>query len=229
VPHPEKILVIPAYRARTLGLGGAGFLPTASACSLLALLERGQFRVRDSVEHDPAYLQLIPYVYLVHGAGADLRIVSYRRGDGGGEDRLHARRSIGFGGHVEEADMSGYTSGPTQLYYALNSAMHREPDEEVEYRPLLSAQAFRHVGYLRDPSSPVGAVHLGVVHRQAMEAPAIESLEPDAIVDLRLETPGDLARDRDLYETWSRILIDALAEDATLLGRAVTGAVETTA
>jgi len=55
---------------------------------------------RSTCETDPNYLQIIPYVIIKDRYGY---IFSYRRGSGGGEERLLKKCSIGFGGHVEES------------------------------------------------------------------------------------------------------------------------------
>lgn len=53
---------------------------------------------RDICETDENYLQLIPYIAVVNERG---EYFSYERGSAGNEARLHAKRSIGLGGHID--------------------------------------------------------------------------------------------------------------------------------
>jgi predicted NUDIX family phosphoesterase len=54
---------------------------------------------RATCETDPTLQQVIPYIVLVDRKTN--RVLTYRRGQGGGENRLHGLYSIGFGGHIE--------------------------------------------------------------------------------------------------------------------------------
>src|SRR5262249_56256703 len=111
-----------------------------------------QFRPRSEVEDDPSLKQIIPYVIFRSGDA----VFCYTRGKSQGETRLHRLRSIGVGGHVSESDADGRA---TLDAYAM--ATHREPDQEVEVD---SDGTMRRVGLINDDSTPVGQVHLGVVH-----------------------------------------------------------------
>jgi predicted NUDIX family phosphoesterase len=152
----EKVLVIPTARFRAAGYFH-GFRPADDAYRS-AILDPAAFRFRPraEVETDPSFKQLIPYLVLKHGGEA----FHYRRGGSGTETRLAARRSIGIGGHISEADAAGgadpYLTG-----------MLRELTEEVE---LGCGYRERCVGFINDDRTPVGSVHLGVVHVFELDA-----------------------------------------------------------
>src|SRR5437763_13123 len=75
------------------------------------------FRSRQDVETDPSFKQIIPYVVLRHGD----HVFHYLRGQGAGEKRLRALRSIGVGGHINPSDGADpYRQG-----------LLREIDEEI--------------------------------------------------------------------------------------------------
>ncbi|MCA9060962.1 MAG: phosphoesterase, partial [Planctomycetaceae bacterium] len=58
---------------------------------------------RNQMEQDPSYKQLIPYcVFRCNG-----EVFYYQRGTEQGEARLHAKRSVGVGGHVSTLDLNG--------------------------------------------------------------------------------------------------------------------------
>ena len=73
------------------------------------------YRPRSAMEHDPSFKQLIPYVIFRHrDAAGQTLLFQYTRGKGQGESRLHAKRSIGIGGHIsaeDAAQASAYEEG----------------------------------------------------------------------------------------------------------------------
>jgi predicted NUDIX family phosphoesterase len=195
-PHSERVLVVPSAALDRLGRF-QGFSAEADRY-LEALLAPGlaTFRPRSEVEDDPSLKQIIPYVVFRSGG----LVFCYTRGGGGAEARLRRRRSLGVGGHVAEADAEG--RGTLDAY---ELALRRELDEEVE---IASPGTLRRVGLINDDATPVGRVHLGVVHLYELESPAVRPREED------LAEPGfapvERLRDEwEAFETWSQICIDA--------------------
>ena len=140
--------------------------------------------------------QIIPYVVLRCGDS----VFCYTRGKSQGEARLHRRRSVGVGGHVAESDAEGRRS-----IEAYQMAMRRELDEEVE---VASPGAMRLVGLINDDSTPVGSVHLGVVHLLELERPEVRPRE-EGLAEAEFVPISQLSRSWDEFETWSQICIDA--------------------
>jgi predicted NUDIX family phosphoesterase len=154
------------------------------------------FRPRFEVEDDPSLKQIIPYVVFT----TPTAVFCYRRGKSQGEARLHHLRSLGVGGHVAEEDCQGKS---TLEGYEL--ALKRELDEEVE---LLATGENLRVGLINDDSTPVGRVHLGVIHHYRIDRPALVAREA-GLADAEFVELGALGAIRGEFETWSQICIDS--------------------
>lgn len=153
------------------------------------------FRPRNEVEEDPSYKQLIPYCIFMHEG----KVFNYRRGKAGGEGRLHSKRSIGIGGHISSTDrMQG-----DRRY---DEAMHREISEEVV---LEAGFTDRCVGLINDDETPVGRVHLGIVHIFDLDSAKVLPRE-ESILEAGFAQPAELLQTRDQFETWSQICLDHL-------------------
>jgi predicted NUDIX family phosphoesterase len=190
----EQVLVIPATRLHSLGFFTG--LTTDIDRYLPALLEPRHlsFRHRSKMEIDTTWLQLIPYVVLEHAG----RLFYYTRGKSGGEKRLHALKSIGIGGHINPVD-----STEPDPYRA---GMMRELTEEVE---LQSPFTERILGLVHDPSTPVGQVHLGIVHVLTLERPEVSPRE-DAVGACGFTFRNQLIEQIDAFESWSQFALRAI-------------------
>ena len=162
--------------------------------------EHTSFRPRDEVEHDPGYKQLIPYLIFRHLDGDRQRVFQYTRGRGMGEGRLHSKRSVGIGGHISAADVAD-TGG--DVY---QQGMRREMEEEVVVETPFS---IRCVGLINDDQTPVGQVHLGVVHLVDCQQPAVRPREED-IIESGFRDVAEIMADLTGFETWSEICLRAL-------------------
>lgn len=164
------------------------------------ILEDGFFVERRHAERDPAFKQVIPYCVVVRGS----EVFRTRRLPRGGEVRLHGKRSVGIGGHLNPCDAPDVVA----------AGLRRELDEELVFEGPWTA---RPVGVLNDDSTEVGAVHVGLVHL-VETAGEVRVRETDRLeggfVDL-----ADLAEscrtERSSYESWSAFAIDRLALSAT--------------
>ena len=126
------------------------------------------------------------------------QLFHYRRGAGGTETRLHAKRSVGIGGHIAEADAAGgdpYTAG-----------MLRELSEEVAVD---TTSTGRLIGFIYDPRTPVGEVHLGVVHLFELHEPNVTPRE-DAIADAGFAALSELIVAKEEFETWSQFVLESI-------------------
>ncbi len=196
-PQSVRVLVVPAAALDRLGRF-QGFSGEAERyLDGLLVPELAQFRRRREVEDDPSFKQIIPYVVFRSG---DL-VFCYTRGGSLGESRLHRRRSLGVGGHVDEADAEGR---PTLEAYEM--AMRRELDEEVE---VASPGRIRRLGLINDDATPVGRVHLGVVHVYDLDRPAVTPRE-EGLADPEFLPLSDLRDQSEQFESWSQICIEAL-------------------
>ena len=196
MPLDEMVLVIPAARFRAAGYFHG--LRAADDSYRAAILDPAAFafRPRYEVETDPSFKQLIPYIVLKCGD----QLFHYRRGAAGTEKRLEARRSVGIGGHISEADAAGGTD-------PYHTGMMRELAEEVE---LGCGFRERCVGFINDDRTPVGRVHLGVVHVFELDALAASSRE-DALAGAGFAPLAELAKQAEQFETWSQFVLEMLA------------------
>lgn len=194
----EHVLVIPESRLGELGRF-SGFRPFCpQAFEALLNPEFMQFRPRSSVEEDPTFKQLIPYVILDAEINGQRSVFQYTRGKGQGEKRLHALRSIGIGGHISREDASGQ-----DLY---RSGMLRELDEEVVLGTTYDEQL---VGFIYDDTTPVGRVHLGVVHVLKLKSAEARAREAE-LTKSGFESVSHLKTELDRFETWSQLCLTHL-------------------
>lgn len=189
----ERVLVLPTARFHALGVF-QGFCPRV-ADYLPALLDPAHlcYLARGLAETDPTFKQLIPYIVL---RWRD-QIFCYTRGQAGGEARLQALRSLGIGGHICAED--GVSS--TDPYRA---GLARELEEEVF---LDTTYAERTLGLINDDRTPVGQVHLGIVHVLDLAEPKVRPRDP-ALAGGTFAPREQLARQRQEFETWSQFLLE---------------------
>jgi predicted NUDIX family phosphoesterase len=193
----ERVLVVPTAVFRERGLF-QGFRP-ASAELLPYLLDprHVSYRPRAQMEDDPSFKQIIPYVIL---RWRD-QLFHYTRGKRATEARLQALRSIGVGGHIS-ADDSGLFESPYR------EAMFREVAEEIHLESTYDESL---LGLINDDATPVGQVHLGVVHLFELREPNVRRKE--AVLTRAGFAPlAELHAQRAEFETWSQFLLDYLVE-----------------
>ncbi len=89
--------------------------------------------------------------------------------------------------------------------------MMRELTEEVE---LGCGFRERCIGFINDDRTPVGSVHLGVVHLFDLDAPSAKSRE-DALADGGFAHPAEFMEQLDQFETWSQFALDYLVSNFT--------------
>ncbi|QDV64823.1 phosphoesterase [Crateriforma conspicua] len=196
----EQILVIPESFIDAIGTID-GFQRDVDRF-LDPILQSDQltFGRRGDMETDPSFKQLIPYVVLQHNDDdGNIHVFAYTRGGGSGEARLHAKRSIGIGGHISAEDAQG--DGNPYLI-----GMQRELDEEVD---IDSAYEDIREGLLYDPSNDVGKVHLGIVHRFVLQSPSVKSREDD-LAEGGFVPLDELRNQFERLETWSQLTLTAL-------------------
>jgi predicted NUDIX family phosphoesterase len=191
----EEVLVVPTHRLAAAG-EFHGFRPYSEGFHHFLLApEHLAYRPRSQVETDPSFKQLIPYVVL-RCAG---ELFHYTRGSEGTETRLRALRSVGLGGHITRED------GPLAAD-PYRAGMLRELAEEVEVQGQWTE---RPLGFIYDGRTPVGQVHIGIVHLFDLEEPLVWPREA-AIDEARFAPLRDLLRKRDEFETWSQFVLEEL-------------------
>jgi predicted NUDIX family phosphoesterase len=162
----------------------------------------GFFVERRKAEEDSSLKQIIPYV-VVCRAGEVLLLT---RGDRQGEARLHGKRSIGIGGHINPVD---HSEGDVLL-----RGLDRELDEELHLatRPELSL-----AGFLNDDSTPVGSVHFGMVVVARVRTGTVRIRETEMMDGtlVRVEQLLHLHEEEPArFETWSALLLQRWSDVA---------------
>jgi predicted NUDIX family phosphoesterase len=190
----ERVLVVPTAVFHEAGLF-QGFNPRGEHYLPRLLDPRHlSYLPRSAAETDPTFKQIIPYVVL---RWRD-QVFHYTRGKRATETRLQALRSIGVGGHISSDDV-GLFAEPYR------DGMLREVAEEVY---LEGPYTERCVGLINDDSTPVGQVHLGVVHVFELTEPNARRRE-QALTRAGFAPLAELRRQRDEFETWSQLLFDS--------------------
>ncbi len=198
----EEVLVVPRALLEEIGMfEGISTANLENAVARLLDPENHFFMDRALAEEDPSHKQLIPYCIFRCGD----RVLHYTRGKAGGESRLHAKISVGVGGHVNPIDTGGGRTGPS----AYHAAVTREIEEELD---LPEEHEHRIIALLNDESNPVGQVHLGIVHLIELKSDAVASRE-DALTDLGFSALGELNGTQfERLETWSQFCIRYLSQ-----------------
>ncbi len=202
VVKTEQVLVVPTEIFHQIG-HFQGFCPDVEKY-VRPLLNSDQisYQPRDLMEQDPSFKQLIPYVIFQHvDADGGKHIFQYTRGKGQGESRLHAKLSIGIGGHISSEDVND--SKESDPYFA---GMQRELEEEVRIDTAYEDQC---VGLINDDETEVGKVHLGVVHLFTVAEPRVKANE-DEIVESGFRSVKELSKELDRMETWSSYCFESL-------------------
>ncbi len=197
----EQVLVVPRPLFDAIGsFQGIRTHSLQKAIDRLLDPENHFFMDRAEAEADPTHKQLIPYCLIRCGSS----ILNYTRGKSGGEDRLHAKLSVGVGGHINPVDTGNGRTGK-DAYFA---AVERELHEELVFD---TAHTNRIAALLNDDSNEVGRVHLGIVHVIDLENTRVHARE-DALANLCFselaELQGPLLPN---LETWSQFVIQDIA------------------
>ncbi len=198
----EEVLVVPRALLDQIG-AFQGIQTEGLDAAISQLLDPANhfFMDRAAAEEDPGHKQLIPYCIFRCGD----RILHYTRGKSGGESRLHAKISVGVGGHVNPVDTGEGRTGPD----AYHAAVTREIEEELD---LPENHQHRIIALLNDESNAVGQVHLGIVHLVDLASDNVKSRE-DALTDLGFTALSELNGAMfERLETWSQFCIRHLSE-----------------
>jgi predicted NUDIX family phosphoesterase len=190
----EHVLVIPESHFHSIGFfrGFRSYSPNYFQSILDA--KQFSFRSRNEVETDPSFKQLIPYLVL---RWKD-QLFHYTRGKSGTEKRLQALRSVGIGGHISQEDSS--------VEDAYRQGMLRELHEEIDLQTSFQEKA---LGFIYDDRTPVGSVHLGVVHLFDLLEPKVSPKET-AISECGFTPLTELIQQKDHFETWSQFVFEEL-------------------
>lgn len=192
----EQVLVIPTRVLHDAGLFHGLHRNIEHYLAKLLDAKQCHFMPRGRAEEDPSFKQLIPYVVMKYRD----QVFHYRRGKGMGEKRLHGLRSVGIGGHINPID-----DGAASLY---REGMLREVAEEVVIDTTFNETLF---GFINDDSTPVGSVHLGIVHVFELTEPRVQRREVD-LMESGFTPISELQGKSSEFETWSQFVLAELCK-----------------
>lgn len=231
IKYPEHILSVVRDHI-TLGLGAVQGINQNISAEIFYGNDINKNLVvsrRHELETNELYLQVLPYTVLLKGDPSDLknaRVVLYQRGKGTGEARLAGGHSIGFGGHVDLADIVS-EKNTINLKETVQINAIRELDEEAVFSVGLGHNVPPHdnpeifklhwYGLLTDRSNAVGRVHVGVINLVFLPND-INVFDKEA--ELRIvgeATPGQLLAEQypegQGLENWSKILLESFVAE----------------
>lgn len=175
-------------------------------------------QARSLLEADTTKVHFINYD-IIRRVNGD--VLTYKRPDKkNGEALLSGRRSVGIGGHAEAVDIVYTDKGAIDLVATLATTSAREVGEEVKFqlkgvegapKPISAFDNLwevEEIGFIIEWDK-VGMVHLGV-SRVYTVSDALEVFSgEDQLEDVKFMTPEAIsAQGHDLYEGWSKILLD---------------------
>ena len=195
----EKVLVTPLSLLKQIGIfQGVSEKPSKY---INCFFSQGNtfFLPREEVEENQNYKQIISYAIFRKGE----KYLCYTRNKSGGESRLHAKMSLGIGGHINPEDI-GNLEVEKEVYEA---AVKREIKEEISIQGDYKGEV---IGLLNDDSTEVGKVHIGIIHLFNLSSEKVTSNE-EAISSLRFISLSELKKKYfHSLETWSQLCVDFL-------------------
>jgi len=208
----EEVLVVPTELFHECG-HFEGFTNDVERYQPLFDDTNQRFLDREEAEEDPSWKQLIPYIVIrKQFSPSEHRTGAYWRGQGQGEIRLHGKRSIGIGGHINPCDADGEIVNDMLDLRGLAGPMYkkglmRELLEELLFNRLPKLLEMPIVGLINDDQNPVGKVHLGIVHRFLIY-PSVDVIKcEEDILDFEWVKDQNLISSIDEFEPWSQICI----------------------
>ena len=155
--------------------------------------EHTHFIPRAQAEQDPSQKQLIPYVLIQKGRRVPaLRAGQGVRGEAAGGEGIHRHRRP-----HQPRDENLFQAGLEFYEEALQRELHEELRMDGHFRT-------RIVALLNDDATPVGQVHLGVVHLCELGDENVSKGEA-CITDLRFLTVRNCTERREQLENWSQL------------------------
>lgn len=157
------------------------------------LREGSEFRVRDELEKDPEYKQVIAQVILRYKDKYYLHRQVNRN-----EERLNSLCPLPLGGHIEEVDVK---EGKDIFEVALDRELH----EEVDIKSNITNRQYLGLVYLED-ENPVNHVHVGLVYIYDLDGTDVHVKE-EGLEDIGFVSLDYLQTNTEKLTYWSRIII----------------------
>lgn len=162
------------------------------------------------------YRQLLPYVMIrQRQANGELYYFPYRRTNRVGEKDLAGNVSIGYGGHIDLADII-YHKSVIELALTIKEAAYREVFDEETYirskegaKVTFTKEAIKYANlFIADNSVAVNQLHLGVL--MVLEIPEGYSLttKEDELTTMQPMTAHQLLQSDLPMESWTKLYLE---------------------
>jgi predicted NUDIX family phosphoesterase len=181
-------------------------------------------RQRNGLENDPRYIHPLPYTLVGYrDESGQVRVTTYHRKKGGGEERLDNASSIGWGGHIEMEDIAFTAENDIDLPQTIENNVLRElqeeiivtdsiTGEEVDVASILDEKSFAPLGMIYDTSNNVGKFHLAIVNLLIVPDHMTVTKRENVHLDGPVLTMPHLLEEIDKYESWSQIIAKSLRD-----------------
>jgi predicted NUDIX family phosphoesterase len=190
--HPEKILCIQSEKLFELGKWEG--LQTKDSSKYLDVLRNvSEFRVRDELEEDASYKQIIAQVVLRYKDKYFLHKQVNRS-----EGRLNSLCPLPLGGHIEEFDVK---NGKDTFEVALDRELHEEADVKAK----ILKKSFLGMVYIED-ENPVNHVHVGLIYVYDLDGTDVHVKE-EGLEDIGFVSLDYLKTNEETLNFWSRVII----------------------
>lgn len=190
--HPEKILCIQSEKLFELGKWEG--LQTKDSSKYLDVLRNvSEFRVRDELEEDASYKQIIAQVVLRYKDKYFLHKQVNRS-----EGRLNSLCPLPLGGHIEEFDVK---NGKDTFEVALDRELHEEADVKAK----ILKKSFLGLVYIED-ENPVNHVHVGLIYVYDLDGTDVHVKE-EGLEDIGFVSLDYLKTNEETLNFWSRVII----------------------
>ena len=164
--------------------------------------EHIHFMNREVVDKIPEVGKMFPQIIPVIAVKKDNKYLTYARN--GTEGRLHGKRSMTVGGHIDITDTYGSTHKDYRPTIAI--AAMRELREETGLMKIFTYNDFNQTIWIPD-GDEVSQVHIGLVSIVETD----KTITPnEELADVQWLTKEELIRDISNYELWSQHLIQTL-------------------
>lgn len=171
-----------------------GFRVFDDSTGILGLINnKGEYKCRGEMEHDPNYQQIIPQIVLT----TQEKVFVHRIPVSGGESRLHDLWPIFLGGHAEKFDSKN-----------ISMTAEREFNEEIDYRGQIIKREF--VGAVNLQDNLVNSVHFGLVWVYLGDSEAFKDKGDDGVTDGRFISWTEAEKLVPKMSYWSRVAFPTL-------------------
>ncbi len=152
-----------------------------------------EFKRRGDMENDSSFQQIIPYILF----SFKNKFFAYKYLSNAGEQRLVGNNyQLGVGGHINNEDADNKKD-------ILETGMMREWTEEVDFKGNILTKKL--VGIIKDESTSVEQVHVGLVYHFIGDSADIKIKETDKMEGLMIDL-NDLSGNKISHSVWMQIV-----------------------